>query len=312
MNVTRGRGICALLCSLAVLTACGGFVDVERIAGGGSAGAIASAGSSGAGAGASAGAGAGGDPYAGPFKILILTLSIGDYRHDSITDCLRMLADLGQTPDDQMPAGTKPGSQFTTLAATDDLADFTVSGLKDYGMLFWCTPIGPVFSDNPFRPQNGPVAMSALRGYIEGGGAWGGVHSATDFEKTGGFPWYTDSLVGGYLDTFLPDGTAGTVQVEADYADHPVMKGVPATWSVRDEWFKMNRDIGAQPGFQILARLATASDNRPAVWIKDFGGNASGRMFYTIRGHAPAVYHEEAFRLLVLNGILWATHRLEK
>ena len=35
-------------------------------------------------------------------------------------------------------------------------------------------------------------------------------------------------------------------------------------------------------------------------------------MFYTIRGHAPAVYHEPDFRLLMLNGILWATHRLEK
>jgi type 1 glutamine amidotransferase len=34
-------------------------------------------------------------------------------------------------------------------------------------------------------------------------------------------------------------------------------------------------------------------------------------MFYTSRGHAPAVYNEVEFRQLVLNGILWATHRLE-
>ncbi|HEX2871947.1 MAG TPA: ThuA domain-containing protein, partial [Polyangiaceae bacterium] len=86
-------------------------------------------------------------------------------------------------------------------------------------------------------------------------------------------------------------------------------RGVPATWSVRDEWFRMHRDIGEQPGFQIVARLA--ADNRPVVWIKDFGGQSSGRMFYTIRGHAPAVYREAEFRQLVLNGILWATRRLE-
>jgi len=209
-----------------------------------------------------------------------------------------------------MPAGTKPGSQFTTLIENDDLADFTAAKLKDYGMLFWCTPTGTVFSDNP-SVQNKATAMSALQGYVEGGGAWGAVHSATDFEKTGGFPWYTNTLVGGYLDTFLPDGTSGTVQVEAAYADHPVMRSVPATWPVRDEWFRMNRDIGAQPGFQILARLATSTDNRPVVWIKDFGAS-SARMFYTIRGHAPAVYGEQEFRQLVLSGILWATHRLEK
>ena len=219
-----------------------------------------------------------------------------------------MLADLGQTPDSQMPAGTKPGSQFTTLIENDDLADFTVSGLKDYGMVFWCTPTGTVFSDNPLV-QDKTVAMSALQQYVEGGGAWGGVHSATDFEKTGDFPWFTNSLVGGYLDKFDADGTSGTVQVEAAYADHPIMINVPATWSVRDEWFRMNRDIGAQPGFQIVARLAT--DNRPAVWIKEFGSNG-GRMFYTIRGHASSVYSEPEFRRLVLNGILWTTHRLEK
>ena len=88
------------------------------------------------------------------------------------------------------------------------------------------------------------------------------------------------------------------------------MRGVPPTWSVRDEWFRMHRDIAAQPGFQIVARLA--ADNRPVTWIKELGANNTGRMFYTIRGHGPAVYREAEFRQLVLNGILWATHRLEQ
>lgn len=311
MRFESSRGACALVCCGALVAGCGGWVDVEPTASGGGASGAASSAASGTDPGG--GGGGGTDAYAGPFKILILSTSLGDFRHDSIANCQRMLADLGQTPDDEMPAGTKPGSQFTTVIATDDLADFTESRLKDYGTLFWCSPIGTVFSNSPLVPNKtvAAVAMAALQGYIEGGGAWCGVHSATDFEKTGGFPWYTNTLVGGYLDTFYPDGTSGTVQVEADYADHPVMKNVPATWSVRDEWFKMNRDIGAQPGFQILARLATATDNRPVVWIKDFGTNA-GRMFYVSRGHAPAVYSEPEFRLLVLNGILWATHRLEK
>ena len=313
MTSTRGRGAAALVLSASLFGACGGYVDLEANGNSGGAPDAGSSGVSGAGSSGASGTGGGSDSYAGPFKILILSTSLGDFRHDSIANCQRMLADLGQTPDDKMPAGTKPGSQFTTVIATDDLADFTESGLKDYGTLFWCSPIGTVFSNNPLVPSKtaAAVAMSALQGYIEGGGAWCGVHSATDFEKTGGFPWYTNTLVGGYLDTFLPDGTSGTVQVEAAYADHPVMRSVPATWPVRDEWFRMNRDIGAQPGFQILARLATSTDNRPVVWIKDFGAS-SARMFYTIRGHAPAVYGEQEFRQLVLSGILWATHRLEK
>ena len=293
--------------------ACGGWVDIEPNASGGGASGMASSGATSTGGSESGGSESGGrDSYAGSFKILILSTSLGEFRHPSIANCQRMLADLGQTPDDKMPEGTKPGSQFTTVIATDDLVDFTESGLKDYGAVFWCSPIGTVFSNSPLVPKGVPaIAMSALQGYVEGGGAWCGVHSATDFEKTGAFPWYTNTLVGGYLDTFLQDGTSGTVQVEAAYADHPVLRDVPATWSVKDEWFRMNRDIGAQPGFQILSRLATSTDNRPVVWIKDFGTN-SGRMFYTTRGHAPAVYGEPEFRLLVLNGILWATHRLEK
>lgn len=288
-----------LLAASTAVGACGGWVDLERAGSGGAASA--------AGSGDDSGGEANVDPHAEPFKILVLTTAL-EYRHDSITDCQRMLSDLGQTPDDQLPAGAKPGSQFTTQVATDDLTDFTADGLKQYGMLFWCTPTGDVFSDNP-RVQDGGAAMAALRDYVEGGGAWGGIHSATDFEKTGNFLWYTDTLLGAYLLDFDADGTPGVVQVEPGYADHPVMRGVPATWSVRDEWFRMHRDVGEQPGFQILARLA--ADSRPVIWIKELGANNAGRMFYTIRGHAPAVYREPELRQLVLNGILWATRRLE-
>ncbi len=288
----------ALLVAAPTVTACGGWIDLDPAATGGA----SSAGSSGV-----AGTGGGAETPNSSFKILVLTTAL-DYRHDSIPDCQRMLSELGETPDDQLPVGAQPGSRFTTHVATDDLADFTAAGLKDYGMLFWCTPMGDVFSGNS-RVEDSATAMAALRDYVEGGGAWGGVHSATDFEKKGKFPWYTETLVGGVLEDFDDDETPGTVQVVPAYAEHPVMRGVPPTWPVRDEWFRLNRDVGEQPGFQVLARLA--EDDRPVVWIKELGPNNAGRMFYTIRGHAPSVYHEAEFRQLVLNGILWATRRFD-
>jgi type 1 glutamine amidotransferase len=70
----------------------------------------------------------------------------------------------------------------------------------------------------------------------------------------------------------------------------------------------MNRDISALPGFHILATLT--KDQRPVVWINELGTGNAGRMFYTIRGHDKAVYQEPDFKQLVLNGVLWATHRL--
>jgi type 1 glutamine amidotransferase len=214
---------------------------------------------------------------------------------------------LGATPDAMMPMGTKPGSQFTAEIAADDMSQFTDEGLKKYALIFSCNPTGTVFSNNP-KVKDKAAAMAAFQKFVEGGGAWAGVHSATDFEKSNGFPWFTNLLVGAYFDHHDNDGTSGTVQVASMFANHPAMRGVQATWSTQDEWYYMNRDVSALPGFQILARLA--SDNRPVAWIKELGTN--GRMFYTIRGHNKSVYEEPDFRKLVLNGILWATHRLNQ
>jgi type 1 glutamine amidotransferase len=276
--------------------------------------------------GASNGGGSGGggvDPNSGPFKILVLSTTL-EFHHDSIPICQLMLGieanraaveqdrgkaeppNLGATPDNMMPQGTKPGSQWTADLATDDLAQFTTENLKKYAMVFSCNPTGTVFSANP-KVADKAAVMTALQTFVEGGGAWAGVHSATDFEKQNGFPWFVNTLVGAYFDHHDGDGTAGTVQINSQLANHPVLRGVQATWSTQDEWYYMNRDVSGQPGFQILSRLA--SDNRPVAWIKEVSG---GRMFYTIKGHNKSVYEEPDFRKLVLNGILWATHRLEQ
>jgi type 1 glutamine amidotransferase len=246
------------------------------------------------------------DPYSGPFQILILSKTLG-YHHASIPNCQDLVRTLGTTPDDQMPPGTKPGSQFSVTIANEDLSDFTDATLKTYGMLFFCSPTGPVFSTGG---ANGAIGMAAMQKYIEqGGGAWGGVHSATDFEDDGGFPWYTNTLLGGHFDHHDDDGTPGTVQVQPAYVDHPVVRDVQATWSTQDEWYYLSTDIASLPLFQVLSKLTI--DQRPVVWIKEFGANDTGRMFYTIRGHNVTVYDEPDFKKLVLNGILWATHRLE-
>ncbi len=263
----------------------------------------------------------GGGPPSGNFKILVLDYTL-DFHHDSIEICDLMLGledkragvekdrgkteppNLGVTPDAMMPPGTKPNSQWTAELATPDMAQFTDANLKQYAMVFSCNPTGTVFSGNPLVKDKA-VAMAALQKFVEGGGAWAGVHSASDFEKTNGFPWVTNLLIGGYFDHHDSDGTSGTVKITQEFANHPVMKGMQTTWNTQDEWYYMNRDVSAQPGFQILQRLA--SDNRAVTWVKEFG---NGRAFYTIRGHNKSVFEEADFRKLVLNGILWATHRL--
>jgi type 1 glutamine amidotransferase len=243
-------------------------------------------------------------PRTGSFKVLVLSKCL-EFTHDSIMTGQTMLRNLGTKTDAQLPSGATPGSQFTITIAKDDLSDFTDANLQQYQLIFWMNPTGTIFSSGG---ANGRAGMMAVQKYIEGGGAWAGVHSATDFEKTGGWNWFLD-FVGGYFVRHDNPGTSGTVTIQAPAIsmNHPVIRGMPNPWNANEEWYYMNRDPSTLPGFLILAKLS--SDSRPVAWVKEVTGG--GRMFYTVRGHARTAFDEPDFQRLVHQGILWAVHRMQ-
>jgi len=246
--------------------------------------------------GAGGGTGGASGNESGPFKVLIISTTL-EFHHDSIPACQQMVKDFG----------TKDANNtWTADIETDDLPHFTADGLKPYRLIFSCNPTGTVFSGNS-KVKDKAAAMKAFQDFIEvNGGGFAGVHSASDFEKTNGFPWAINTLLGAYFDRHDNDGTQGSVTIDPTAAGSPLVKGLSQSLSTQDEWYYMNRDVSAQPGFKIIQRLA--KDNRPVTWTKDFGGK--GRMFYTIRGHNQSVYKEAEFLTVVRNGILWATKRL--
>jgi type 1 glutamine amidotransferase len=296
---------------------------------------------------------AGPDPYSGPFKILVLSKTVG-FHHDSIPAGQQMLRDLGACVDaascaatnDVVIPGAKPNSSFTVDVAgapancppatpanytsyaamgcdgnTADLTQFTSDNLKNYQMIFFVSPTGTVFSS---AGQTGQAGMAAIQSFIESGGAYGGVHAASDFEDGGtSWPWYYNSLMGAYFTQHNGDGTMGTVTTDPMYLMHPVMRGIPASAMQSDEWYLLNRPMEMQPGFQVLETVVglpplsgeQAGAVRPMVWVKQYpvatDPTREGRMFYTARGHAIARYSEAPYRQLVHQGILWATHRLQ-
>jgi uncharacterized protein len=237
--------------------------------------------------------GSGGSLASGPFKVLIMSTAL-EYPHDSIPDCQKMVKELG---------AAEPINGWTADVETNALPHFVPGGLQEYALIFSCSPTGRVFSGNP-DVKDKPAAMKAFQDFIETEGkAFAGVHSASDFEKTNGFPWFTNVLMGAAFDTH--NTTAGSVVSDAQNTAHPVLAGLSGNYSTKDEWYKMNRDPGSQPGFKVLQRLA--ADSRPLTWVKDVG---AGRMFYTARGHDPSVFSEAPFRAVVRNGILWTTKRI--
>ncbi|MBV9947287.1 MAG: ThuA domain-containing protein [Myxococcales bacterium] len=308
------------------------------------------------GASTDAGSSAAGDPYSGPFHILVLSLTKG-FHHDSIPACHKMLRQLGRCVDaascgtnDVIP-NVKPNSAWDVRVAgasatacpphgdddatgpgcdgnpTDDagiaslLGEFSAQNLQNYQLLFFCSPSGDDFSSSGAPGQAG---MQAVQAFIENGGGYGGLHSATDFEQSNNWSWYTNTLTGAQFEDHNVDGTPGTVVTAAGQQTHLIMLGLPASLSTVDEWYCMRKDISTIPGMTILDQVTgvpapssactTPADPRPATWIKEFPGKdpaglLKGRMFYTIRGHNITRYSEAPFRRLVHQGILWAAHR---
>ena len=244
-------------------------------------------------------------PSDGPFQMLVLSKAL-EYRHGSITACQQLLRDLGNTPDANLPAGAQPGSRWTVTIAKEDLSEFTDEGLRPYAILFWCNPTGTVFTAGG---ANGAIGKLAVQRYLTGGGAWGGVHSATDFENTQGWTWFQDQVNGGNFAHHDADGTPNSIvwQPGPTAQDHPIIRGIRSPWACGDEWYALNRNPETLPGFIVLGKLGT--DQRPAVYVREIPGG--GRSFYTIRGHAPSVYAEPNFRRLIHQGVLWAVRRMK-
>jgi hypothetical protein len=310
----------------------------------GAAGATGTGGATGMGGAGGAG-GAGGTTTnglrSGPFKIIVLTTT-DEFRHDSIPNALQMLMDLGQAtaPEranvvglasdatwtvDHIGDGSTQAPQWNGTACPPSCSvgsvmepdefqtKVTADNLKNYELFYSDNPTGKVFTNQP--NGTGPAKKQIFVDFWNAGGSWAGQHSGTDFENSNAWTWFQDNINGGWFTEHDNDGTPGTINVQPQYAAHPILKGMPNPWNVGEEWYVENRDIDAVPGFKVLAKVTVTNSMlttmpRPAIWINENTNGMGGRSFYTIRGHNKTVYAEPAFRQLVLQGILWAVHRL--
>jgi len=304
---TAGTGTGGASGSAAMTTAGAGGMNATAGAAGTSAG----------GGGAGTGGGTGGTGKTGPFKILVMSTTL-EFHHDSIPTCDTMLADLGKATAPER--ATIPGLAADTTWTVDHMgtdpkaanyfSEITAENLAKYDILYSNNPTGPVFTQAP----NGATKKMIFQTWFEGGGSWAGQHSATDFENNSRWTWWDDHVAGGWFVDHDGPTTPGTISWQAQFADHPIVKGLTSPWNTSDEWYIMNRDIEQVPGFKILGKVTVSTSSkpngaqpRPAVWITDAG---KGRGFYTIRGHDISRYAEPEFRQLMLRGLLWDAHRL--
>ncbi len=218
-------------------------------------------------------------------SLLYMTLSAG-YKHSSVAPSRDIVKEIGE----------KSGAFDTTV--TDDVSSFTAANLKKYdAVMFYTTGELPMTDEQKHD----------FIQFIKSGHGFVGVHSATDTF----YLWsdYAD-LIGGYFNEH-PWHEQVTVEV-ADPAD-PLVKFLGNSFQINDEIYQI-ADFRAADS-HVLLRLDPKSVDLhkrgvhqryygwPLAWTRRDG---KGRVFYTGLGHEEAVWKDERFQTLLLNGIKWA------
>ncbi|MFJ6821570.1 ThuA domain-containing protein [Streptomyces niveus] len=217
-------------------------------------------------------------------RVLVFSKTAG-FRHDAIPEGIAALKELGK-------------SSNITIDATETAAQFTTNNLARYDAVVFLSTTGDVLN---------PEQQKAFEYYISTGGAYMGVHAASDTE----YDWpYYGKLVGAYFSGH-PQIQQATVRVE-DH-EHPSTGHLDDEWQRTDEWY--NYRDNPRSNVKVLATLdettyqgGTMKGDHPIAWCQTYEG---GRSFYTGGGHTKASYAEPAFREHLLGGLRYAAGQVK-
>ncbi len=218
--------------------------------------------------------------YGHEFDVLVFSKTAG-FRHDSIPAGIAMVQSLGAAND-------------FAVVATEDASAFTFSNLTNYAAVIFLNTTGDLL--------NG-TQQSAFEQYIQNGGGYVGIHSASDTEYS--WPWYA-GLIGAYFSSH-PLGTPNADVLVLDRV-HPSTSFLPERWNRTDEWY--NFQTNPRGAVHILGVVdettysgGTMGADHPLMWCHEYDG---GRSWYTAMGHTSSTYSEPLFQQHVLEGIKWA------
>ncbi len=207
---------------------------------------------------------------AAPQTVLVVTDTAG-YRHASIPAARAALERL-----------EGPGLDVRDV----DAADLTGPRLRGADAVVFALTNGDI-----------PGDRRALRRFVRRGGGLAGFHSATGTYRS--WPGW-ETLLGGRFDHHEEPGATETATVVDP--GHPAVRGVPATFRLREEWYV--HEPGVARRAQVLLRWGVA--RRPLVWVRSPG---RGRVFYDALGHHPATWADPRHEALVRSGLRWVLRR---
>jgi type 1 glutamine amidotransferase len=188
--------------------------------------------------------------------------------------------------------------------ASDDPAVFTAANLKQYQAV--------VFSNSNNQAFTSQAQRDAFKGYIESGGGFVGIHSASGSEREWPYFW---SVVGGKFQRH-PAFQKFTIHVKDP--NHASTRHLPASFEWEDECYfveYLNPDLHPllvtdpaklkDPDRAKYPR-GLVGDSLPLAWTLRVG---PGRAFYTSLGHSKESYANPILYQHILGGIQWAMER---
>ena len=212
-----------------------------------------------------------------------------------------------------IPSGTVAIAQMAqrngfTVDATEDAGAFNDANLAKYDVVIFLCTTGDVLND---------TQQAAFERYIQGGGGYAGIHSASDTEYD--WSWY-GGLVGAYFRDH--PGVAGVNQqfqqatINVEDRKSAATKRLPAQWTREEEWYNfrtnpredvhvlMSVDESTYDprGYSVPGGSPPMGDH-PISWCHDYDG---GRAFYTALGHKGVYWQEPLLLSHVLGGIKMA------
>ncbi|SNT26922.1 hypothetical protein SAMN05421812_104128 [Asanoa hainanensis] len=151
--------------------------------------------------------------------------------------------------------------------------------------------------------------LDGLIGAVRSGTGFAGWHGGIvdSFRSSSRYLQMTGGQFAEHPDNFVDY----EVEVVPERADHPIVAGLPAKWSLHTEQYWMLTDglsdVLATTRFRATERTAWRADVVvPAVWTRQWG---EGRIFVSTVGHKLEDLDHPDVRTLTERGLLWAAAR---
>ncbi len=211
-------------------------------------------------------------------KLLVFSKTAG-FRHESIEAGQEALRNMAQ-------------EQGWQVDFTENDSAFYEESLRNYHAVIFLNTTGDVL--NPEQENN-------FQRFIQAGGGFVGIHSATDTEY--GWPWY-GKLVGAYFTSHPNNPNVREAEFFVTDHDHEACDSLPERFTRRDEFYNF-KDIS--PDIKVLVKIDESTyeggennGDHPMSWYQEYDG---GRAFYTGMGHTDETFSEPLFLNHLLGGI---------